>query len=350
MSTGFCCCFYFGEYDDKATNNANLNNPLLRVDPGDTISETDTEMPYEEYQERRLGEQSDLPSWVTFETVNNCWECDLPFEQLGLTSVLEDVADSLSSKMNNFLSPSQQQPPSSSVDKKTSGKRARNKRHHCRRCRNVFCGDCANRRSRIVLLEMEMAGDGPVKEQRVCLRCHSALQAENLHLMNRNFLLTAQPFKKHEAFGLTTRFVQLQCSADFGTLVMTSGLGSSTQSHTDKESARHIPMGCIMRVELKGLTTFEVHWDGGEKVGLKRLSLEADTNQTASRWVQYLSESARRAREPSLKISIELERKQKVEKENRAMKQFARAEAHESRRKERAESRQALRERYSHNA
>ena len=31
MSSGFCC-WYWQEYDDKDTNNANLNNPLLRVD------------------------------------------------------------------------------------------------------------------------------------------------------------------------------------------------------------------------------------------------------------------------------------------------------------------------------
>ena len=55
-----------------------------------------------------------------------------------------------------------------------------------------------------------------------------------------------------------------------------------------------------------------------------------------------------RAREPSLRVAVELQRKQRVEKENRARKQIEEAEAHESRRKERAANRQALKERYGH--
>ena len=344
MSSGFCCCWYFGEYDDKDTNNANLNNPLLRVDDMvETRSEAETEFTYEEYQQKNAVESVVLPSWTVFETTHNCWACDLSFEELGLTSVLEDVADSVSSKLNKFLSSSKTPSPPTATSKK-----ARNKRHHCRRCRNVFCADCTDRRSRILLLEMETVeeGLGPPKQQRVCERCATALEAENFHLLNRHFLLTAQPFKKHETFGLTTKFVRLAVSTDFSTLIMTTGLGDSG-SPGMQENARRIPMGRVTHVELKGLTAFEIHWDGGEELGQKRWSLEGDTHDTASKWVQFLSEAARRAREPSLKLAIELERKQKIEKENRAMKQAEKAELVENRRRERAASRQALKERYA---
>ena len=294
MSTGFCCCWYFGEYDDKTTNDVNLNNPLLRLDVGDTVSETETEITYEEDKEKNeLTESSVMPSWVPFETVNNCWECNTPFEQLGLTSVLEDVADSLSSKVSNFLSPSQQRAPAaSSANKRARGKHVRNKRHHCRRCRNVFCAHCTSQRSRIVLLEMEKADDGPCKEQRVCTRCYSLVQQENLHLLERDLLLTPQSFKKHEKLGLTTKFIRLVCSADFSTLVMTTGLGGQTGSAVGEENTRRIPMGRLICVEPKSLTSFDIHWDAGEELGRKRWTLEADTGQTASRWVQLLSEAS----------------------------------------------------------
>ena len=52
---------------------------------------------------------------------------------------------------------------------------------------------------------------------------------------------------------------------------MTTGLGDSGLSMQENARDTH---GRVTHVELKGLTAFEIHWDGGEELGQKRWSLE----------------------------------------------------------------------------
>lgn len=320
-----------------------------------------------------------MPSWAVFETVSNCYNCEAEFEPLGMMSVVDDVFSSVSGKMSKLFSPTgsssrdgskstQQRRSSSPAD---DGHGRPRKRHHCRRCRNCFCEACAGRREIILLLledgatsvEYEVTegkgGRKEMKAQRVCDRCYEELKLENKYFEGRSFLCEGQGFKKTELMGMRSKLVTLKVSGDYNTLSLRAGLEiqksllpsrfAAEDEETDDKDHRHVPLGSIDKVELKGLTSFDIIWRDGSSPSssVHTWAFEGDTHQTASTWAWFLAEACRRSRTPSLKIAVELERRQREEKDRRMDKERQRQEDITAKRRERMKAREGVSRKYS---
>jgi hypothetical protein len=281
-----------------------------------------------------------MPSFTVFETVSTCWHCEAEFEPLGIMSVVDDVFTSVTSKMGKMFSPTSSSSAMPSRSRRNTpsptSSAGRLKRHHCRRCRNVFCDKCAHQREIILLLleddpaAVEYAretkgGVREMKSQRVCQKCYEDLKLENKYLSGRDFLQEGQGFKKIEMMGMSSKLVTLKVTPGFKGLSLKAGFEipkkhGRHQDHEehDLEAGRLIHLNQIENVELKGLTNFDIVWrdsNGGGSV--RTWGFEGDTHQTASTWVWYLAEACRRSRTPSLKNAVELERRQREEKDRR---------------------------------
>ena len=195
-----------------------------------------------------------------------------------------------------------------------------------------------------------------MKSQRVCQKCYEDLKLENKYLSGRDFLQEGQGFKKIEMMGMSSKLVTLKVTTGFKGLSLKAGfeIPQKHGRHQDDEehdldAGRLIHLNQIEKVELKGLTNFDIVWRDSNGAGSVRTwGFEGDTHQTASTWVWYLAEACRRSRTPSLKNAVELERRQREEKDRRVDKERERQEAMAAKRAERMAAREGVSRKYSH--
>ena len=372
-----CCgCCGSGKASSDETNK--MEEPLVHSREVDAATEVGTEYTYSQMMHNAsnalTNTSSMMPSWTVFETVDKCWQCDAEFDQLGLMSAVDGIMNTVSGKMSSFFSSPGSSATSSPTDaaKNNNNDDGRMKRHHCRRCRNCFCERCASRREMILLLQPETP-EGEMKPQRVCDHCFDDLRIENKYLSERHFLTDGQGFKKSAMMGMLSNLVTLRVNKDFNILLLKEGLDTTQKMSFDSDydfedefdvdenkinnsngggsasnsaGARFVHLSQVDKVELKGLTSFDILFrDSGAN---KTWSFEGDTHSTASTWVWFLAEACRRARSPGLKTTVELQRKQRAEKERRADKERERFEAIENKRAERLAARDQVQRKYSH--
>lgn len=193
-----------------------------------------------------------------------------------------------------------------------------------------------------------------LKPQRVCVKCFDELKLENKYFSGREFLKEGQGFKKIEMMGMSSKLCTMKVTADFKALSLKSGfeiIQKNDDPYDDDdesaEGARYVNLSQIEKVELKGLTSFDIIWRDSTSSSVRNWGFEGDTHQTASTWVWYLAEACRRSRTPSLKTAVELERRQREEKDRRMNKEKERHDAMASKRAERMAARDGVSRKYS---
>lgn len=144
------------------------------------------------------------------------------------------------------------------------------RRHHCRRCRLIFCNKCSSQKSHIVLLKTS-------KPVRVCNRCSRELVEENAYLeYDLPKLQKGNNFKTKAAFGifrLSSKFVCLRLLSDGHTLVYDD---DSSNDITE------IPAKIITNIALSGFATFDIVTDP------KTYTFEAENADICENWTDML--------------------------------------------------------------
>lgn len=78
------------------------------------------------------------------------------------------------------------------------------RKHHCRRCRNIYCNSCTSHHCKILLFSIN-------DEVRVCDRCYLELGPENKYVRDeRPILSTGAYFKKSIHMGFSHKTVSLR--------------------------------------------------------------------------------------------------------------------------------------------
>jgi hypothetical protein len=166
------------------------------------------------------------------------------------------------------------------------------RKHHCRRCRSIFCKSCSGQKSHIVALKTS-------KPVRVCGRCHSALQEENAYLQHEFSLLQrGETFKCKQAgaFGIfrgSAKFVCLRLMSDEHTLI-----------YDDDSSNEPIQINpnSITNITPSGFTSFGVVTES------KTHTFEAETASLCKNWIAYLNNFMTKFHSQPLKEEVEMER------------------------------------------
>jgi hypothetical protein len=240
-----------------------------------------------------------LPTWMNDKDANFCWGCETPFNEVSM----------IGGWSQNLL-----------LAAKKSDK---GRRHHCRRCRNVFCGTCTSSTATILLtqecIDNNNKSDGggnhsssALKEVRVCDNCYKEIPIENEFLRFQRPMLLKGEFFKKQNFLSRSSIVRLMLSIDSFSLIM-----DTTKQIEDFEPENNsgnnikrklLPLSALVSVHMKKLTRMEIELSDG-----KLYAIDADTINTVQNWVSALKVASERARQGSLKNRIELERRQKVE-------------------------------------
>lgn len=172
-----------------------------------------------------------------------------------------------------------------------------NRRHHCRRCRSIFCEKCTSKRSKILLLAI-------TENARVCDECYGELPFEN------NFLETKRPmlqrgitFQKSRMCCLSNIPVTLQLDADGRTLLLSEDKGDSTLRLDAADIESLTPSGDD--------SFLLVHPDVS-------VNLICDSEETKQQWMGSLIDLVKVAREPSLHDKVARIRWAKIESQRRA--------------------------------
>ena len=256
----------------------------LQEDPGDSPGEfgdeeADADSPMRE----------DDPSWVRDSEVAFCFKCDVKF---------------------------------------SSSKR----RHHCRRCRNIFCGKCSSHKSKILANDV-------MKHVRVCSDCFMDLIQENRVIGETlPFLRGGDTFKMKSMMGLSSRIVTLRLMTDNSTLMY------EDDSRRDIVEMR---MQDIDDIVPTSFDSFDIIASG------RTHSFIADSKQTQQAWIHALRDAVNRSLEPTLRQRVERLRMEKKERHDQALadKETANMEMNameqtEAIRIERKQKRESIRQKY----
>ena len=166
------------------------------------------------------------------------------------------------------------------------------RRHHCRRCRNIFCGKCTSHKSKILSYDV-------TKHVRVCSDCFLDLIDENRVIAETlPFLRGGDTFKMKAMMGLSTRIVTMRLMSDNSTLMY------------EDDSRREVVE--MKLVDIKDIipTTFDTF---DIIAGGRTHSLQADSKQTQQAWVHGLRDAVNRALTPPLRTRVERLRSEKKE-------------------------------------
>lgn len=278
------CCQSGNKGDGEESSEGRTNSheePLLRSDSVASSVYWNTEC------HGPSGE--DYPTWAKDEVIHRCYKCDLKFSSL--------------------------------VERK----------HHCRRCRNIFCNNCTAQRSEIRAFSIHE----PV---RVCDQCHDELVEEN------NFICKQQPalvegdcFVRYKMMGMTSYIVRLWMTDDAQTLIYQPG---TTKSEILGKSV-HIALQDVSRVAVVNLTTFDLCTPA------KTYNFEADCAATMKFWVDALKVAAYRSKLESLRIRVDNQRKVKADMMRIAAHEQKRADAIQASRDRRMNQRGTVKQKYN---
>ena len=215
--------------------------------------------------------ESLLPTWVNDKEADHCLSCNKPFKSASLFSSIA-----------------------------TSSSKIQNKRHHCRRCRNIFCGSCSSRTSVVLLAAGTKKGKSGNKKNtgdelmRVCDKCYEVLPDENEFIYAlKPLLLRGENFKKSSSsWGIFSSdiIVRISLTIDGTSLVVEQGgdirssnvnnssSSSSSSTTPDKSSGANGNtngtreenyLSEISKVVLKKLTVFEITYEDGNTLNLE---------------------------------------------------------------------------------
>ncbi len=201
-------------------------------------------------EDERKGPTGDnFPTWVKDEDASECYDCGNRFNSI--------------------------------IDRK----------HHCRKCRNIFCKLCSNEKSKILLFSIN-------EEVRVCRECLEELPVENNYIIQyRPVLQNGENFKKSIMMGLSTKVVRLRLMQNETTLV-----------YDDESRAEptEIQLAEIKKLSMTSLKAFEIITD-------KSFCFEADSSNTLKLWIAALNEVIRRAKEPKFREKVDNARRLRLE-------------------------------------
>lgn len=161
------------------------------------------------------------------------------------------------------------------------------RKHHCRRCRNIFCDSCTKYKAKILLYEIQ-------EEVRVCNSCYREIPDENSFIQNYQPLLHAGGcFKKSTLMGLSVKLIKLRLLEDNSILIYDSPGSGLTD----------IELSSILKVAAVSVTAFEIVTVD------KTYSLDCDSAETQKMWVEALTIVLQISKAPSLKSKIESSRR-----------------------------------------
>ena len=342
-----CCCSRDGVYDeddpygDADTFNEALNpshsrnaSPFEGNESGGDGSGSDTGTNYScsEYERAirnpagaaAAADESLLPTWMIDKEAEVCWGCESAFQELSFWSVASAAKNSPQDKT---------------------------RRHHCRRCRNVFCGACTSNKA-IIMLSVHGAPAHTPRPQpvRVCDKCCKDIPDENHFLqVQRPLLLRGALFTKSTMLGMSQALVRMLLSYDGFSLIMDSAhsLAELNEANSSGGPGSNVKRKLVALSELdtcdmgKKLTQLEINMVTG-----KTYTLEADTSATVQAWLSALKAAAARAKIGSLKTKVELERRQKKEAVRRNEDNRKKYDEQVAKRHKHQEERSALRDKY----
>lgn len=266
-----CCCSKDGSDTDS------LDDPLIRDSDSGSIANS-------RYEDERIGPTGEnFPTWVMDEEARLCFNCDIKFH-----SITE-------------------------------------RKHHCRRCRNVFCTGCSAHKAAI-------ASYGIEEEVRVCEACKSELQTENFYFkVQKPLLVRGENFKRYKMMGMTSYIVKLRL-LDEHALVYDGDL---------KPEPEEIRLAAIQKITMSNLTTFEL------VTPAKSWSFEADSITTLKTWTEALNLAVRMAKEPPIRARVEEDRRKKIEYRRKSKDDHKKAKVAQSTKEKRTEALTSIKERYS---
>lgn len=276
-----CCC---GRQDDVVDGSRGPFRALQQPFLGDGQTDNDTSSAGASWlEEEKRGPTGDsYPVWQKDEKVLECYQCNTTF--------------------GTFTE----------------------RKHHCRRCRNIFCGKCTDNRSAILLFSIE-------EEVRVCDNCFQELYQENIFIAQQKpLLMKGENFKKKTFF--STKVVHIRMTQDEKTLVYTAD---------NKGEATSLPMDEIVDIKLTSLTAFELLL--AEK---KVYSFEAGSSGILKTWVEALKVAIERAKQPSLKERVDDHRRQQMEEKKRSEYQVVTDRLAQKRKAERTQKLDSIRGKY----
>jgi hypothetical protein len=168
------------------------------------------------------------------------------------------------------------------------------RRHHCRRCRSVFCEKCTTKKSKILILAItEMA--------RVCEECFHDLPNENSYIdTHKPILLKGATFQKKGC--CSSNFITMKLEADGKILMITE----------DKKKSVAWDAAEIQNITASSASSFLVLYDD------QSINFLCETEEDSVAWVDALKALVRVCREPTLHDKVARIRRQKIENAKKA--------------------------------
>lgn len=199
------------------------------------------------------------------------------------------------------------------------------RRHHCRRCRNVFCTGCSAHKSAIVAYGME-------DDVKVCEACKSELQTENFYLrIQKPIISRGENFKRYRMMGMSSYICKLRLVND----------ETLAYDGDGKPEPEHIELASIQKIIMTNLTTFELVTQA------KSYAFEADSITTLKTWTEALNLAVRLAKEPPIRQRVEDDRRRKLELRRKGKLDRQQAKAAANTRNNRNKALSNIKERYN---
>lgn len=181
-------------------------------------------------------------------------------------------------------------------------------RHHCRRCKNIFCGTCSSRQAKILQFSVK-------EEVRVCNKCFEELPADNYyyeHLLPT--LRKGDYFYKIANLGLSKKQTRVEISEDQTLLHYDFDSTEKDSRYNEKKNENTITVKNIAKVSNTSFVGFEI------KVKNSRShKFEAESSSIQKTWIEALTIASERANKPSLCERVDSERFLKAEAAKRRM-------------------------------
>ena len=172
-----------------------------------------------------------------------------------------------------------------------------NRKHHCRRCRSVFCEKCTSKRSQILILAI-------TEEARVCEECYHDLPTENYYIdKQKPLLLKGSTFQKKGSccFGGSS-FVTIRLDSDGKVLLVTE----------DKKKSIPWDAAEIQNITQSSATSFLVLYDN------QSIDFLCESEEDNAAWIDAIKALVRVCREPNLHDKVARIRRQKIENARKA--------------------------------
>ena len=267
-----CCC-------SKDTSDTDSNCDPLINDSSDSGSSARNSW----LEDDRIGPTGEnYPTWIKDEDSRYCYNCEIKFHRLT------------------------------------------ERRHHCRRCRNVFCTGCSAHNAPILAYDI-------MEEVRVCDACKTDLQTENFYLsIQKPLLVRGENFKRYRMMGMASYIVKLRLLND----------DNLVYDGDNKPEPEEIRLAAITKISMTNLTTFELITSS------KSYSFEADSIGTLKTWTEALNLAVRMAKEPPIRVRVEEDRRKKFEMKKKGKVEREQAKIAKETKEKRTEALQNLKGKY----